>query len=354
MKALFVIPSTEQNPFAKEIAERLGNSCQVTLDLIPFLEKKGDFDIIHIHWPEALTNWRLPSDLILNDLQSNILPYWMEKSKIVVTRHNFLPHYNSGLPFQSLYNLIYSASNAVIHMGQFSRDDYKETYKDQPWLNNQVHAVIPHGMYESFPDQVTKEEARKHFRIGMNKSVILVFGSFRNREEISLALGAFKNLPIEEKILLVSRWRGFTKPSIRTPINRLKWEVEDLLRKFNPKIILNKKFVPSEDVQFFFNASDIVFIPRLRGLNSGNIPLSFAFRKVVVGPTIGNLTELLSGTGNPTFDPFDFSSASRALSCGIELAKRGQGEENYNYGKKNWSIKDVASLHLKLYNSILN
>ena len=54
-------------------------------------------------------------------------------------------------------------------------------------------------------------------------------------------------------------------------------------------------------------------------------PLGFLFHKVVVGPTTGNIGEILSATGNPTFHPDDRSDILEALERARQLSAWGQG-----------------------------
>ena len=43
------------------------------------------------------------------------------------------------------------------------------------------------------------------------------------------------------------------------------------------------------DVQYYFKAADIVFIPRLNTINSAIIPVASFFKRVFVGADIGNI-----------------------------------------------------------------
>lgn len=55
-------------------------------------------------------------------------------------------------------------------------------------------------------------------------------------------------------------------------------------------------------------------------------PLAFLYHKVVVGPKVGNIGELLSETGNPTFDPDDKKDILRALEEARRLAHGDKGK----------------------------
>lgn len=58
----------------------------------------------------------------------------------------------------------------------------------------------------------------------------------------------------------------------------------------------NDELIDNCDLPYYMAASDVIFIQRKDILNSGNVPLAFLYHKVVVGPKVGNIGELLSET----------------------------------------------------------
>ena len=67
-------------------------------------------DIIHLHWPEALYNWKEPSERNIQKLEEKII-LWKEKHKIIYTRHNEEPHLGGSKNFSRLYNLVEQAAD---------------------------------------------------------------------------------------------------------------------------------------------------------------------------------------------------------------------------------------------------
>ena len=88
--------------------------------------------------------------------------------------------------------------------------------------------------------------------------------------------------------------------------------------------------------------------------NSGNVPLGFLFHKVVVGPTTGNIGEILSATGNPTFHPDDRSDILEALERARQLSAWGQGEKNYAYALENMNIRKIGKEYAQTYKDVIN
>ena len=105
--------------------------------------------------------------------------------------------------------------------------------------------------------------------------------------------------------------------------------------------------IPDDMMQYYFCAADVVLIQRLDILNSGNLPMAFHAGKVVVGPDVGNVGQILRETGNFTFNPNNTESAIYALQGA--LAATSKGDENRAYAVKHWSSGIIAAELLKCY-----
>ena len=103
-------------------------------------------------------------------------------------------------------------------------------------------------------------------------------------------------------------------------------------------------------MQCYFCAADVVLIQRLDILNSGNLPMAYHAGKVVVGPDVGNVGQILRETGNFTFDSHDIGSPVSALQKALTETTRGK--ENRAYATKLWSSDLIATTLLKYYQQI--
>jgi hypothetical protein len=103
---------------------------------------------------------------------------------------------------------------------------------------------------------------------------------------------------------------------------------------------------------YCFAASDIVFIQRVKILNSGNLPMGFFFNKVIVGPKIGNVGEYLDEENNFSFDPENISTASAALYKAIARINSGKPIENEKFVRENWSTSQIVEQYKSLYQTI--
>ena len=103
----------------------------------------------------------------------------------------------------------------------------------------------------------------------------------------------------------------------------------------------------------YFCASDVVFIQRRDDLNSGNIPMAFLFKKVVVGPDTGNIGEILKSTGNPVFDSQNSLSVRNALQAALNLSKTDLGRKNYDYAMTHWRSAQIGAMHASFYRTLV-
>lgn len=328
-----------------ESIEKLGNEVSYGLD--EFWDPTKKYDIIHIHWPESLFKWTYPNSEDIDKLRSVFLKHRENGSIIVTTRHNYTRHVfskniNEGSGYNDIYNIAYQFSDGLIHLGEFSRTEFLNRYKE---FANLQHTTIPHGIYEKYPNDVSKLKARKALKIPQGYTVVLVFGKIRNKKEVDFIEDTFDKINLQNKILLAPRYYWGEKWIPKT-INRLSKYIKNSYR-------LSDFLVPNDQIQYYFNASDIVFIPRVENLNSGVLILGFSFGKVVVGPNAGVIGEILKETQNPVFDVEKELSIHSAIQEGVKLSERGFGEGNLVFAKKNWNWDIIGSKHLKFYNEML-
>jgi hypothetical protein len=283
-----------------------------------FMDFKTDFpnnSIINIHWPEALLDWKLPSRKDLDDVE-NILNKWKQNSKIVYTRHDSSSNFSANKIYEKLFLLIEKATDAFIHLGEFSKTEMEKKY---PFKE---HVVISHPLYEKSFEKFSKTYARKQLNIAQDALVMIAPGRIRHVKERNMVLSAFNSISNINKTLLSNRMLPFQsdlsfrgKHRINKYINLDDLRIKSLLKIYQPpKYIFNYDFADYTLLSLMMSASDFVFIPRLNILNSGNVFLAFTFSKPVIGPFSGNITEQLNEFKFSSFDP----SSSKSINSAVE------------------------------------
>lgn len=346
MKIYFVVKEPFErtiNHFVSSLGKALQKQgCEVVYGLERlWTDDVFDCDIVHFQWPEYVFGPQ-KQEFSDNDITriSQRLKQLKEKGvKIFVQVHNLNPHTKKDKNILQLYELLYLQADVIVHMGNYSRDLL------QPQYPNAQHVVIPHHIYDNiFSFSVTQQEARNKLHLPNDKAIILCFGKFRNEKERGFVLELRKHFDSSVLFLMP----GFYRETLHT------WNP----KKFIPRLFhtinyrlkgikFSNEVIPDDLMQCYFSASDVALIQRLDILNSGNLPMAFATGKVVVGPNVGNVEQILRETGNFTFDPHDIKSAVSALQKA--LTETTKGKENKTYATEHWSSDLIAATLLKYY-----
>lgn len=313
---------------------------------------KHKVDIINIHWPESIFGFSIPTDKQLDDLEKNFME-WKKTKKIVYTRHDAEPHVHTNKNNKLLYELVIKYADAIIHLGKYSLTEFKKKYPN--YLNKKM-TIISHPAYTLFENNSTKNEARNILKIPLHKKVILVFGSVRTNEEAGLIFNAFNQVKNNNKFLLISNFNVY-KPLPKNLIQRVKKYINSKLEHLNHFLkrntLINYGFVSNNKVQVYLNAADVIFVARKKILNSGNVFLGYSFKKIVVGPDIGNVSEYLKVVNNPFFNPLNVQSVSNALDKGLNYSKE-KGDSNYQFVHDNYHPSKIASLYYDFFTELIS
>lgn len=318
MKNQVLIPtSKDENPFFDSVLK----FSQWRFDYGCLESNTENYSIVLIHWPEQLFNWKEPSQEQLLQLE-NQFALWKKNIKVVYVVHNLQRHTGMTRNFKKLYEIVLGNCDAMVHLGKFSLELFRKKYPSV------IHKYIPHPLYSEKFIIFKKDEARKRLGISNDKLLVLAPGTIRSIEERNLILKAFKALKNKNKLLVVPR---MFKKSLNIEFKgrqRLKKfiDVKKILESFHnqdylPEYKFNYGFMDFENLSLWLSATDVVFIPRKDSLNSGNIFLGLTYKKLIVGPEIGNIKEFLEQFYLPTFNPQDDSSVSASLSKAVKMLK---------------------------------
>ena len=353
MKILFAF-NHDLNPYVDVVIHSLmQENCPVDSGTDKFWKAElFDYDIVHIQWPETLFDWRIPTPIELLFLRQRLKEI-KRQAKIVYTRHNEFSHHanerNSSI-LGELYAIVESECDAMVHLGEPSRS----ACLHRTDLRDKTHVVIPNpildDLYAPFAGR-EQAEARRRLNLPLNCQVILAFGNFRYEREKRLVAEAFWANRDRQIYLLAPKWY---KPyeysfSIRHPMLFLRTLRKAVWAWQNRMKLGAIKQMSDDEVATYFCAADVVFIQRLNDLNSGNVPMAFYFKKVVVGPDIGNIGEALKATGNPVFDANDANSVREALKQALHLSTSALGGKNFEYASTCLTTKQIGSAHAALY-----
>ena len=275
------------------------------------------YELVHLHWPEELIGWRLPTDGALEKL-GETLRWWQNHARIVATVHNLLPHRASEHPLdRRLYETVYSAADLIGHFSQYSLENVQAFFPNAAASKHVVHP--PHLYAHMRQFSVGRECARRRFNLAAGQFAILVFGALRNQSEFNLVMRSLALCDISNLRILFAGRLAVTTTWKRTLRNlRMEW-----FRRTASVQIFNG-FIADAEATAMFEAADVVLIPRsVHHLNSGVVSLAMALGTPIVAPDYGVFTEHLGGTANELYQPDNHRAMAAAIG---EIAKRDRAE----------------------------
>jgi len=303
----------------------------------------ANYDIVHYLWPEELTQWLPPDDAQLRHIEQ-CLTHWSRHARTILSVNNLYPHGHENNPaFHALYELFYRHAHAITHFTEASRRLVCEAF---PAARQHPHHVVtsPFNYDRLLPngDKVRdRAAARQSFGFDEDEFVVMVFGALRKWDEIELVRAAYDNLDLKgtgrrKRLLMAGRYnqRG---PVWRQRIRRWSWS--RWLKRVNALAVFD--YIPDADVHRYFDAADVVFVPRVGDLSSGIPGLAMTFGTPVVAPEHGAFPDYLRGTDNPLYKSGDAASLARALEKVATLDRAAIAKQNRAVAET-WSWDSIA------------
>lgn len=229
----------------------------------------------------------------------------------------------------------------------------KRALAQQINLNEDKIKAVPHGDFDKYIlDQiVTKPEARKFFGLTKEQNVLLFFGAIKEYKGLdilfnSLALASKK---INNLTLIIA---GMPDPV------ELKIEYKNSISKLPKEInvIFHDQFIPNEDIEKYFMASDVVVLPYRRISHSGVLHLAYSFGRPVIATNVGDFQETIdegkSGFVLSSNSPENLSEKIiQTFSDRVKLEEMGKYARHLSESKYSW--KNSADLMKPIYENII-
>ena len=346
------------NPFTQLLPASFarGGAC-VFEGLHWFATSEIPFDVVNIQWPE----YALPRSTSREEATKALvgsLKRMKHRAVIVATVHNELPHSDRGGEMRLLYESVYSICDGFVHMGRKSEQIVNCQFRQA--VEGKPSVVIPHGNYAIFGERIDREAAKAALGFGKLKTALVV-GAIRNSEELALVKKLTRAVTeVGGEVIFAAKMPIFpprlfkgARLAARASDEVAGW-VRRLPLRVRRRVHMLPSPVPSDLMASLGSAADVVLIPRIQTLNSGNVPFAFTYGSVACGPDVGNVGEILRRTGNVTFDPIADAEVLRdAVGRAFDLAEHGHGELNYAIALKDWSWDRIGAAYMDFFESLI-
>ncbi len=247
-------------------------------------------DLLQLDWPHDWYEGRNGFTRAVKRIMYEIGLAKLAKQPSVWTAHNLVAHDTHHVEYdRNMIQKLIDVSDGIIVMSEQARIELQSLYKIP---HRAVLKVIPHGNYIGvYPNTITRDCARQKLKIELSTKVVLSLGRLLPYKGIEDLIVAFGSLIQEDSLLLIAG-----SCSLPEYHNKLL----DLAEKYSSataKIRISEGFVKDEDLQFYFNASDVVALPFKSILNSGSLLLAMSFGKCVIAPNFGSVAEVAIDDG---------------------------------------------------------
>ena len=276
----------------------------------PVRALRGGYDILHLHWPDkALNARRLPVRAAGALAALTIIAAARQRgARVVWTAHNAAPHESRhpGLE-RRFWTTLVRWVDGVVHLSDAGRRMVEARF---PELARRPSAVIPPGHFRgSYPDAITRTEARTALGLSAEAPVVAFFGLIREYKGVPHLVRTSRALA-DDVTLLVA---GAPQPP------SLADEVQAAAAG-DPRIRLSLGHVPDDKVQLYLRAADLVALPFRDITNSGSALLALGFDRPVLVPDRGAMGELQALAGSEWVRTYEGELTPALLADALEWA----------------------------------
>lgn len=278
----------------------------------------GRASILHLHWkPTGRIRGRNKVRVAMRAAGLLIL-LWIARLRgvrVIWTAHNLESHDSIAHPRLERYywRILPRFLDAVISLSPSAVPLLQERYRG---LREVPMFVVPHGNYRDVYPRKTRAAARAHLGIAADARVFAFVGQVRPYKNVIALLHAFREIRDPNAMLLIG---GTVK------LGKERAEFEALVAS-DKRVRAFPRFVPDDELQFFFGAADLVVLPFASILNSGSAILALSFDRPVLVPAAGSLADLAQQIGSDWVITYTGQIRSDVMEDAMEMARSRAGE----------------------------
>ena len=264
---------------------------------------------------------------------------------VVLTVHDVKPHYKRFVSRASfIKRSLQIPRRLIVHY-----EDGKRQLADHWGVCSDHIDVIPHGIMP-VQNPPAMADARKKLNLPPDRQIILFFGGIRPNKGLDVLIKALKIIKSRNHRILLVIAGGL--------LGRFNFDsYSDMIRKagLSDYVRTYIDFIPEEDVDYFFAASNLVVLPYLKfEAQSGVLLRAYAHKKPVVASNVGAMGELVSSdkTGLAV-EPGAVEPLARAVINALDGLDKFQSRYSPELESK-YSWKHIAELTMCSYEAAIN
>ena len=257
-------------------------------------------------------------------------------TKVLCQIDNVEPHEHhlTDKPFNRYY--LHSV-DGFVYMSEQVHSELR-AYSDAPAL------FSPHPLFENFGERVERSEACVRLGLDPANRYVLFFGLIRDYKGLDLLLDAWAQLRragrTEGRRLIVA---GEFYTAREPYLNRI---ADNGLQD---EVLLHDRFIPDDDVKYYFSAADFVVQPYKTATQSGVTQIAYQFCVPMVVTKVGGLAEIVPDGRVGYVCPPTAEGVAAAMDRMYEGDALKRFRENCVEGRRRFSWEEMCSRITELY-----
>lgn len=282
-------------------------------------------DVIYYDWVHSFIlgkSWGWSMIKSLTFVLEIAYAYYVKRIRIVHTLHNLQNH--AGL-WLGLERIFYGFFLRHCHQIRVYSDTTRQVAIEKFGLNPahiQVIQDLPYHFY--YQNTASRVESRQKLNLKETDFVYLFFGEIKPYKGLDNLLAAYAQVATPSDRLLIAG-KSYDASYFAS--------LKNLGDKI-PSVRWFHRFIEDQEVQFFFNAADVVVLPFVRIDHSGSVDLAMSFAKPVVTLHTESMAQLLHNQRELLFE------TSKKLGECLQKAKKINVEV---VGQQNFATADATN-----------
>lgn len=257
---------------------------------------------------------------------------------VLALTDNVIPH-EKRVGDKPLTNYFIKGCQGFIAMSQ-------KVLQDISLFTNTAHKVYaPHPMYESYGAPVSQHEARQKLGLKPDDKIVLFFGLIRHYKGLDLLIEAMAHPAVrlaKIKLLIAGEFYD-DKMMYITAMQHYQLNEE--------VVILHDKFIPNEEVKYYFCAANLVAQTYRTATNSGVSMVSYYYNKPMLVTNVGGLPEIVIHNKCGYVVEKSNTQIGQKLADYFNEAKEDEFTKNVIEEKKKYEWSHFINKLLELYNT---
>jgi len=217
-------------------------------------------------------------------------------------------------------------------------------------------SVIPFGINNTVPNTtLSTADAKQQLGINKDEKTLLFFGNIAPYKGLEYLVAAFFELAKK-----CSTYRLIIAGSVKNCQEY--WRAVEqsmILSGVEERIIRKIEYVPDEDTEIYFKASDVLILPYTHVFQSGVLFLAYSFGLPAIASDVGSLREeIIEGETGLVFKPCDSVDLARKIETYFNSELFGNLEARRTqirrYANERYSWDKVAGITMAVYSNLLS